>query len=364
MPSADRRRGKLLKLAKKEHVDALLVTNFTNVTYLTGFTGDDSYLLLTRDKAIVLSDSRYTTQLEEECPDVELAIRGTGTKMNEHVEKVVGKLKLSQLGIEASSMSVAQHETLSDKLAGVELVSTTGLVEQLRQTKDKQEIDKLRLAVHHGERAFAAIKAMLRGDQTEKQVAAEIENQIRLFGGTGCSFPPIVAVGPRAALPHATPTDGRIDGEDFVLIDWGAESEGYMSDFTRVLLTGKSSAKFEKIYSVVLKAQKAAIEAIKPGMKLKDLDAVARKVITDAGYGKQFGHGLGHGLGLEIHEAPRLSKTEEAELKAGMVVTIEPGIYFPGWGGVRIEDDVLVTRNGHEELSSVPKELDDCAVVI
>jgi Xaa-Pro aminopeptidase len=260
-------------------------------------------------------------------------------------------------------MTLGEYEALHERLKSVNLVSTKGLVEQLREIKDKHEVGETRAAIQQAEQAFAVIRASLRHQRTEREVAHEIENQIRLFGGIGCSFPPIVAVGPRSALPHARPTSQRIGECDFTLFDWGARSAGgYMSDLTRVLVTGKISPKLERIYGLVLKAQLSAIAAIRPGATMKDVDAVARNLIAKAGHEKQFGHGLGHGLGLAIHEGPRLAKNEDRELKAGMIVTVEPGIYVPGWGGVRIEDDVLVTRDGHEVLTSVRKELADCLV--
>ena len=197
---------------------------------------------------------------------------------------------------------------------------------------------------------------------TEAEIAAELEYQARRFGAKGLSFEPIVAAGPRSALPHATPTQAEIRRGDFTLIDWGVNEGLYMSDLTRVLATGKISPKLRKLYGVVLKAQLAGIDAIRPGVACEDVDAAARAVIEKAGYGKHFGHGLGHGMGLEIHEAPRFAKGQKTVLKPGMIMTVEPGIYFPGWGGIRIEDDVLVTRDGHEVLTSVPKELDECLV--
>jgi len=353
---------KLRRLVRRTQADAILVTDFTNVTYLTGFTGDDSYLLVGPKKPIILSDPRYTTQLEEECPAIDMEIRSPGTKMIESVAKVARQAKVSQLAVEASAMSLALREQVESALGKVSLVPTMNMVESLRQIKDKSEIEATREAVMFAERAFGVVRAALTSDQTEKEVADEIDHQVRRFGGSGCSFPPIVAVGPRAALPHARPTDRRIGESDFVLIDWGAKGRLYMSDLTRVLATARISPKLERIYGVVLKAQKQAIAAIRAGALMKNVDAAARGVIEKAGFGKQFGHGLGHGVGLQIHEAPRLAKTENVPLQAGMVVTVEPGIYLPGWGGVRIEDDVLVTRTGGEVLSSVPKELAECVV--
>lgn len=356
------RTAKLRRLIKEQGAEALLVTNFKNVTYLTGFTGDDSYLLVTPKDEILLSDPRYTTQLEEECPGLNLEIRQPGTSMLSSVEKVVGKAKVGKLGIESSSMTVQLYNQLSEKLRKVDLAPMDGLVEQLREIKDKEEIQLTREAVSLAEKVFAILKASLRGDQTERQIAADLEHEIRRNGGRGCSFPPIIAVGPRAALPHATPTDGTIDEDKFVLVDWGADFKGYKSDLTRVLFTGKAPAKMKKIYEVCLKAQLAAIEKIKPGAVMADVDNAARSVITKAGFGKEFGHGLGHGIGLDIHEAPRLAANQKRELQPGMIVTVEPGIYLPGFGGVRIEDDVLVTKDGHEVLSSVPKTFEEAQV--
>lgn len=356
------RRKKLIAKFRKAGCDSLLVTNFNNVTYLTGFTGDDSYLLLSRDEAMLISDSRYEEQLGDECPDIELVIRGTADTMFGMVEKVLKQSKVKKVGIEAASIALATYESMRDKLDFVELVSTDSLIERLREIKDKSEIAKIREAVDYAEKAFAVIRAGLKPEQTELQVAHDIEHQARGFGAGGCSFPPIVAVGPRAALPHAQPTRRQIGESDFVLIDWGADADGYKSDLTRVLVTGKLSPKLESIYRLVLKAQVAAIEAIRPGVTGGEVDAVARGIISKGKHGKHFGHGLGHGLGIDIHEQPRLSRTSQQELKAGMVITVEPGIYLPGFGGVRIEDDVLVTRDGHEVLTSVPKQVEDVFV--
>jgi len=362
--SVNPRIKKLRRLIKASNLDALLVTNVKNVTYLTGFTGDDSYLLVTPKSEMLLSDPRYSVQLEAEAPGLELEIRSPGTSMPACVKEVVAKHKLKTIGIEAGSMTVQMFQWMQSHLEGSEVVAIDGLVEGLRELKDKTEIEQTRVAVKLAEKAFAVAKACLRGDQSELEIAANLEHDIRKNGGRGCSFPPIVAVGPRAALPHATPTEGLIAEDKFVLIDWGADYQFYKSDLTRVLFTGKPSAKMAKIYRLVLKAQLAAIEKIKPGAIMSDIDHAARSVIAKGGFEKEFGHGLGHGLGLDIHEAPRLGVNQNRELEAGMIVTVEPGIYVPGLGGVRIEDDVLVTKDGHEVLTSVPKSLEESMVEI
>lgn len=355
------RREKLCRNLRKAGVDALLVTNFTNVTYLTGFTGDDSYLLLAAEP-VIISDPRYTTQIEEECPGLVAEIRPPGTGIVEAVAQVAKQAKVSKLGIEANSVTVALRDQISTALPKTELVNTTNLVEDLRLIKDKDEVTLIRQAVWYAERAFGVLRASLRPERTEKEVADELENQIRLYGGKRCSFQSIIAVGPRSALPHARPTNQKIGASDFVLVDWGADGGLYMSDLTRVLVTGKISPKLERIYRVVLSAQEQAIAAIRPGVTCHDVDQVARSIIAKAGFGKNFGHGLGHGIGLEIHEAPRLTPKAYLKLEPGMVVTVEPGIYLPGWGGVRIEDDVLVTKAGHEVLTSAPKQWEDAIV--
>ena len=362
MERTRQRRGKLAKLLQKQGADAILITDFTNVTYLTDFTGDDSFLLLTPKSTVLLSDPRYTTQLEEECPGLDLEIRPPGVGMLDTIAKVVQQAKVRKLAVESGSVTVGLYELIRGRMPKVELVPTSGLVEQLRLIKDRGEVEQIRQAVWYAERAFGVIRSSLRGEQTEKEVADDLEHQIRLFGAKGCSFPPIVAVGPRAALPHATPTDQTISQSSFVLIDWGAKGPLYVSDLTRVLVTAKIPPKLERIYGVVLKAQRRAIAAVKPGATMHDVDRVARTIIAKAGYGKNFGHGLGHGIGLEIHEGPRLAAGQHRPLRPGMVVTVEPGIYLAGWGGVRIEDDVLVTKTGHEVLTSVGKELADCII--
>ena len=356
------RRERLRKALKKTEIDGLLVTDFTNVTYLTGFTGDDSYLLVRRDGETVLSDPRYITQLGEECPGVDLNIRPPGVSMLHAVVKVVRSARIGRLGIEGDSMTVGLRDQIANKLPKVEIKATSGLVERLRLIKDKDEIVRLRKAVWQAEKAFAVLRSTLRPEMTEKEAADELEHQFRLFGAKDAAFPSIVAVGPRGALPHATPTRKRIGEDDFVLVDWGANEGLYRSDLTRVLVTGKISPRFERVYRVVLEAQTRAIAAVRPGVSGHDVDNVARSVIAKAGFGRRFRHGLGHGLGMLVHEAPRLAVKSQTILRPGMVVTVEPGIYLPGWGGVRIEDDILVTRTGHEVLTHVPKRLEEAVV--
>ena len=358
--SSDRylaRRTKLAHAVRKAEISALLVTNPRNVSYLTGFTGEDSFLLIGPGRTHLFSDSRFETQLQDECPGIPAEIRTSRTAIHDFLAEWLPKFSLSNLGIESSSMVVALHDLLAEKLKPLELVAKAGLVEELRLIKDADEVAELRVAVHQAERGFELMRSLILPDQTERQAAHDLEHGMRRFGAIRAAFEPIIAVGDRAALPHYRAGSRQFRESGFALVDWGALSpRGYHSDLTRLLVTSKLPPKLVQIYGVVLKAQQAGIEAIRPGAKCQDVDAAARKVIDRAGFGKYFGHGLGHGIGLDIHEGPKLSPISTDVLKPGMTVTVEPGIYLPGVGGVRIEDDVLVTRDGCEILTTLPKE--------
>lgn len=362
MTDFGKRRKQLAKLVSEASADGLLVTNCNNVSYLTGFTGDDSYLLLARGECWLISDPRYEEQISQECPALKTYIRQPSALLADATIGEIQKAKLGSLLVEGDSMTASALEGLRDALKSVSIGLSRGLVESLRAIKDKMEIEILRRAIAIAERVFISVRSQLRSTQTELDVANEIDRQIRALGGEGCSFKPIVAVGERAALPHARPTQRTIGSAPFVLIDWGAIDRMYRSDLTRVLVTDKIPAKFTKIYETVLAAQTAAIEKMKPGVMVSEVDAAARAVIEKAGMGPRFNHGLGHGIGLDIHESPRLGKNHDRPLEPGMVVTVEPGVYFPGWGGVRIEDDVLITKDGNEVLSSLPRALEDNVV--
>jgi Xaa-Pro aminopeptidase len=363
MDRTPQRRDRVRRTFKADRLEGTLVVSVSNVRYLTGFTGDSSALLLTRDRTLVISDGRYTTQLVQECPDLEVHIRPVGQPLIQGIAEVVEKLGISRLGFESAYLTAADFLTLKEKLAGVDLLGITDRVEALRAVKDREEIAAIRESIEIAERSFAMLRAGLRREESEKDVADCLEGYLRRCGATAASFPPIVAVGVRSALPHARPMpDTRIDEADFVLVDWGATGRPYKSDLTRVLVTGKVTPKFEKVYRTVLAAQERGIAAIRPGVLAREVDAEARSVIEEAGFGRFFGHGLGHGIGIDIHEAPRLHKDSEVKLEPGMVVTVEPGIYLPDWGGIRIEDDVLVTPEGCDVLSHVAKSLDSVRV--
>lgn len=353
------RRESLRQRLDAANLDALLISSATNVAYLTGFTGDSSVLLLGRQGDVILSDFRFTTQLAQECPGLEAYIRPSTQTMNQAVAQWAHAWDVRRLGFESAVLTVADWEKLREALPSTTLVPTAEQVESLREIKDQEEIAAIREAIAYAEKAYQTVRAELRQGLTEKEVADLLDSSMRQSGATGSSFPPIVAVGTRSALPHARPTEtSRIGDADFVLIDWGATGRPYKSDLTRVVVTGKVTPEFEKVYRTVLAAQERAIASIRPGVKAHDVDAEARSVIEQAGFGRFFDHGLGHGLGMEIHEAPRLRKESQTLLQPGMIVTVEPGIYLPEWGGIRIEDDVLVTPEGCEILTHLPRTLD------
>jgi Xaa-Pro aminopeptidase len=360
------RREHLLASIHEEGLDAFLVTHPINVTYLTGFTGDSSYLFLSPAKTLLISDGRFTQQIAEECPGLETHIRPPTQTVQAAAGTVLSQLPLRNIGFESGHMTVADLETLRAGASSLDWKPGKDRVERLRMVKDAGEVAQIRDAIRMAERAFAMLQAMVRADDDEKGLTDALEQFVRRAGARGTSFPPIVAVGPRAALPHAPPTHKKIAESGFVLIDWGASGPLYKSDLTRVLVTHNNSAfrgpksdedRLLEVYGVVLQAQQAAIRLLRAGVKASAVDAEARKVIADAGYGDYFTHSLGHGFGLQIHEAPFLRGGNDLVLEAGMVVTVEPGIYLPDWGGVRIEDDVLIIPDGCEILSRLPRDL-------
>jgi Xaa-Pro aminopeptidase len=351
------RRQQLLPTLATEALDALLVSSPINVTYLTGFSGESSHLILGRERTVLVSDARFTEQLASECPGLEVFIRPPGQNLYLAVAETLDKLGLRTVGIESSHVTVQEWETLRDVAKAISWKPVRDAVENRRAIKDPSELAEIREAIDMAQRAFAAFRAMLRPEDHEKDLSDAMESYVRRAGGRCTSFPTIVAVGPHAALPHAPPTEKRVAEGELVLVDWGASGRFYKSDLTRVLATRRISPKLEEVYKVVFRAQEAALKAIRPGVKGHAVDAAARAVIAEAGFGAAFGHGLGHGIGLQVHEAPALRPNSEVLLQPGMVVTVEPGIYLPGWGGVRLEDDVLVTPEGCEVLTSLAKDL-------
>lgn len=354
----------LRRSLKQQGLEALLVTNVVNVTYLTGFSGDSSNLLVTKNKVTLISDTRFETQIRDECPGLNCEIRDAQTTTLALTCKLILSARTANLGIEADNLTKASYDELAAQVPAGLLVDTRGVIEQLRAIKDREEQEKIRRSIRTNERAFEVLRARLVPTASECQLAFDLEHQMREFGASQAAFKPIIASGPRSALPHAVPSRQLVGASPFLLVDWGSLVDGYASDLTRVLILGKTPARYRKIYDVVREAQQRAIAAIRPGVTLKEVDRAARGLIETAGFGKFFGHGLGHGFGLQVHEVPFISPIRDGQLEPGMVITVEPGIYLPDFGGVRIEDNVLVTPDGHEVLSTLPSDFEAMRVQI
>ncbi len=367
--NADARRDRLRAKLAQDGADAYLISGVANVTYLTGFKGEASHLVVSKNKDILVSDARFTEQIKNECPGLEALIRPPTKKTLDMVAEAIRSIKALSIGFECQVLTVSDFESLKELLPECSWLATRERVETQRMVKEPIEIEALCEAIKMAQDAFTSLSKSLSPSQTEKNVADELERLMRSMGAQCAAFPIIVAAGSNAALPHAIPSQHCIGNENLLLIDWGASSpSGYKSDLTRVLDTHSFSKtkgqtetkdKLRKIYSIVLGAQKAAFNTIKPGVKALEVDHAARQFIADAGFGDYFGHGLGHGIGLQIHEAPWFRPGSETVLEPGMVFTLEPGIYLPGWGGVRIEDNILVTSSGAQYLTGISRELDD-----
>ena len=361
-PPYARRRDDLSRAVRDAGLDALLVAKACNVSYLTGFTGDSSFALVTPSRVVLVSDDRFRIQIGEECPDLEAHIRGHDRNTYQAVGDVVTRLSLRNVGVEASGVTLEAFEKLRGECQSATLGGSTGLVEKLREVKDESELAAIRDAIRVAEQGFAALQATLRPTDTEKDIADLLDMYVRRAGGDGMAFPTIVGVGERSALPHANLSGRRVESSPFFLVDWGARKGLYHSDLTRVRSAPSRQwsrdveSRLERVYTVVLEAQARAIAALRPGADVKVVDAAARGYVAECGFGEYFNHGLGHGIGLEVHEAPAIRSNSDDVLRAGMVVTVEPGVYLPGFGGVRIEDDVLITPDGPEVLTSVPKD--------
>lgn len=356
-----------LRARLDEHgLDAALISNPHNRRYLSGFTGSAGWLLISRDEAVIATDSRYYEQAALQAPDFTLhrAANTTETRMGS-AEGWLGPLLASQagrkVGFEAADVTFSTYKTLK-KLAldlpeaeRPQLVATQNLVESLRITKEPEEIAAIQAAVDLGDAAFEAVAERIEPGWTERQVAWEIEKYIREHGGDGLSFDTIVAGGAWGALPHAYPRDRALEPGEGVVIDMGVKLNGYMSDLTRTIVLGSPDDQFKKVYDIVLTAQLAAEELVTAGMTGEEAHNLALRIIDEAGHAEHFGHGLGHGVGLEVHEAPRLARTSQDKLADGMVFTIEPGIYISGWGGVRIEDMVVMEKGRARVMTHAPK---------
>ena len=338
---------------KELGLEALVVASPFNRRYLSGFTGTAGTLVVGLEEVELLTDFRYTEQAAKQAPGVRVV------EVDDPLEglaRSLERLKARRAGYESHLLTVKSLRQWEERVK-VEWAPVDALVEALRGRKEPREIERIEAAVRLADRAFEYILPRLRG-RTEREVAFDLEFFMRKEGAERLAFPPIVASGPNGSLPHAVPTDRVISDGDLVTLDFGAVVDGYCSDMTRTVAVGKADGRQKEIYSLVLAAQRRGVEATRPGRLGKEVDAEARRVIEEAGYGERFGHGLGHGVGLEIHEEfPRLSKRGEVRLEPGMVTSVEPGVYIPGWGGVRIEDLVVVEDGGCRVLTQSTKEL-------
>jgi Xaa-Pro aminopeptidase len=350
------RAQRLIELLPDAGIDALLVTNLVNVRYLTGYTGTNGLALIGRDIRVFITDFRYVEQAAEEVEPSFEQVRAP----QDLLEAIADALPDTglRLGFEDAQISVREYRRLSELLRErAELLPAGNLVEQLRAVKEPDELDRIRAATVLADRAFEQLLAGGLVGRSERELAMSLEEQMRMLGAQRPSFDTIVAAGPQGALPHAKPRNHEILAGELVVIDWGAELDGYCSDCTRTVAAGQTESQAAAVYDLVLAAQLTGVEAVRAGAECREVDRLARDVIDAAGHGEHFGHGLGHGVGIEVHEAPRLAQRAEGELRAGNVVTVEPGIYLPGQFGIRIEDLVVVTSDGCEIFTSVPKEL-------
>ena len=337
-------------------IDALLVSALPNIRYLSGFTGDNGLLLVTPESQTLFTDPRFMIQASQECTcAIKIAPKGP---VDPYALEAIRRKKLKRVGFEATRMVYDVHRRLKEALPLAATLKPIGpVIEQLRMVKSKEEIARIRLSVQTNSQAFEKTVQSIRPGVSESHIAAELEFQMRRLGAEKAAFETIVAAGPRSALPHARPGDRKVGADELLLIDMGACQDGYMSDMTRMLFFGKLNTRIRDMYKAVLKAQLAAIAAVHEGITTGQVDQKARQVLESEGLGKAFVHSTGHGLGLEIHEPPRVGRRDKTRLQAGMVITIEPGAYIRDFGGIRIEDTVLVTKNGCEILTPTSKEL-------
>lgn len=350
-----RMKGLRASMAGKR-LESLLVTDLKNIRYLTGFTGSSAYVIVSSGKAFFLTDPRYTAQSREEVKGFKVRIF---KKALDTIAETIGEIKPDTLGFESGNMSFDTYQRLRKALKGkTRLRPAAGLVASLRQKKDAFEIERLLDSARLLDKGFTRAMKAIKPGVIERDAAFSIESFWKKKGAEALAFDTIIASGERGALPHGKASDKKVKKGELVVVDMGCLLNGYNSDETRTFVTGRPTARQKEIYGIVRDAQAAAIDSIRPGIKASVVDLTARKIIDKAGFGKYFGHGTGHGVGLDIHEGPGVGPTSNEVLDEGMVITVEPGIYIPGWGGVRIEDMALVTKSGPELLTSTTRDLE------
>ena len=353
----EKRISKVREAMSKLPVDAIFVTNLMNVRYLCGFTGSNGMLLVTEKGSRFFTDGRYRTQSADQVEGADVVIYQDPPELGSHLKTAASEMRATQVGFEATNVTFARADELRGFFEGAVLHATNGVVEELRAVKEPEELDLMRTAAHMADDGFSHILDFVRTGMTEQEVALELEFYLRKNGAEDVSFSPIVAAAERSALPHAHPTDRLVEEGRFLLFDLGCKYKGYCSDLTRTVVIGEPDSRHSSVYEVILAANEAGLRAAGPDKPARDVDRAARDVVEAAGYPEAFSHGLGHGVGLEVHEGPTVRSTSDDVLKPGNVITIEPGAYFPDWGGVRVEDLCVITESGIEVLSKSPKEL-------
>lgn len=350
---------RIFKLREKmyaKNIDAVFLMGDHNRNYLSGFTGNESFSLITMNKAFFITDSRFTEQAKQQIFDYELLEYSKNKTLAEYVAELIKKNNINRLGFEDNIVSFKDYNSYYEKFK-CELVPLKGMVEELRAIKDENEINIMKKAANIADMAFEHILKYIQPGLTEMEIGLELEMFMKKQGASGLSFPSIVASGYRSSLPHGEATDKKVLEGEFLTLDYGCIYKGYCSDMTRTIVIGQPTEKMLEIYNVVLEAQLIAAKAFKPGMPALEVDKAARDYISEKGYGDFFGHSLGHGVGREVHEDPTIGYRNANVLKTGMVVTNEPGIYLTGFGGVRIEDTVVITDNGCDIICKSPKYL-------
>lgn len=350
----ERLRNQLTKMSYESYaLISIEGSDAANLRYLTGFSGSYGVLLVTQEQAVFLTDSRYFERAKDQLNGVEVQV----IKRIEDLNDVIKQLHVRQIALNPQNITVFLFNELKEKIDGVDLVADKNLVAELRQSKDADEIERIEQAQRLTDKTFAYIIDRLKPGMTEKEAAWEMEVFMKQNGSDGLAFSIMVASGPNAASPHHETSGRQLQANEFVLFDFGAKWDGYCADLTRTVCLGTPDAKQKEIYQLVLDAQQASLDAIRADVEGQDADQAGRTVISDGGYGEHFGHGTGHGVGLEVHEGPVMSPLRKSTLPQNAVVTIEPGIYLSGWGGVRIEDIAVVTQEGVRNLTTAPKEL-------
>ncbi len=343
---------------KQIRTQTLLLTCQPNIFYFTGFTGDDSWAIISPKRTIILTDGRYELQAHQQCPTAKIVIR-TGA-MTKEFAKVIKKHKIQSLAIVAEEISLALMSKIKKSCAELKIKRISDhIISDSRQIKSQSELKAIKKAIVIAEKSFLESIKQIKAGMSERKLAALLEYKMKTNGAEKSAFDIIVACGKNAAKPHAETSNAKLKPNQPIVIDFGARYKGYCSDLTRTIWLGKMPERFKRLYGICLDAQLAAIAAVRAGIEVAEVDKQARDIIESAGYGKYFNHSVGHGIGLEVHEGPVLSQRIKQKLEAGMVITVEPGIYIPGKGGIRIEDNVLVTEQGFKVLSTLPKQINE-----